>query len=171
MKKFLVTLVFFICALTLHAQTNAGYFTESTKPFGINKPPVGFQSEKSYIYGTTAATLAGTATDNIYSRPFGTSATGVRNSFMGKKLLVGINISVAFGIVAATVTAEISGDGTNWMTQSTLDADATPNVTGVQWYLLDLTSTYAPYIRLKFNGNGLIIGTSGKIAFLYAIPQ
>ncbi len=171
MKRFLITLVFFICALSLHAQTNAGYFTETSQPFGIKKPPVNFQNEQNYIYGTTAAVVAGGATNYIYSNPFGTSATGVRNGFMGKKILVGINITVAFSSVAATVTAEISGDGTNWMTQSTLDADATPAVTGVQWYLLDLTSTYAPYVRLKFNGNGLIINTSGKVAFLYAIPQ
>lgn len=164
MKK----LVLFIClifSLGLYAQQASGYFTESTKG------DVAAFSQKGFIYGYTDTTGTNAATNYIYSNYFGKSASLPHNSFMGSKIMVGINVTVAFSDVAATLIAQGSIDGTNWGLIDTLDTDTTPNVTGVQLYELDLTDWQVPYVRLIFNVGGLNVGTSGKLRFLYAIPK
>ena len=158
--------MFVLLASFANAQTNAGYFTETTAPSSNVQT-----GQKAYTYGVTAATLAADSTYYIYTRPFGSSATKIRNSFMGSKVLVGINITVAFEDVAATLILQVSFDGTNWYDLSTLDSDTTPNVTGVQTFLADFSSTYAPYARLIFNKGGLDVGEAGTIKFMYAIPN
>jgi hypothetical protein len=165
MKKYILLLLFLIISCPIFAQTASGYFNHRT----VAEVPA--FNQKGYEYGYTTAVKAGGAAYYIYSMPLGWSSTSPVNSFMGKKVLLGINITTAFLDVNSTVIVEISGDGTNWVTHSTLDADSTPDVTGVQWYLADFTSTYAPYVRLKFNAGGLTIGTSGYVSFLYSIPQ
>jgi len=95
----------------------------------------------------------------------------VRNSFFGSKIAVGINITVAFADVVAILVTQISYDGTNWTTLETLDADTTPNVTGVQSYVADFTTSKAPYARLLFNSSTLQVNTTGRIKFMYACPN
>ena len=166
MKKLsVIVLVLLAFVASVNAQTTSGYFTESTK--GV----VAKWGQSGFSYGATTAVKAGGAAYYIVSPALGTSATTTRNAFMGKKVLLDINVTVAFADVNATVVAQISGDGVNWVDHSTLDSDSTPDVTGVQWYLADFTSTYAPFVRLKFNGGGLAINTNGYISFLYAVPN
>lgn len=170
MKKIISLIVLLLLlASFVEAQTTAGYWSTATKG----------QSDKfnqnGYEYGYTATTTPADTAYYVVSRNIGLkSATGdVRNGFMGSKILVGIAIDTAFADVAATVTLEISGDGTNYYALATLDSDCTPNVTGVQWYLADFSSTYAPYARIKFNASGLVVcptGTTGYVHFVYAIP-
>lgn len=148
------------------AQTTAAYFTTSTKGH------VDAWGQDGYEVGTTTATAPGDTINYIVSHSIGeTSATsGVRNGFMGSKILLGFNITIAFEDVAATLVTQISLDGTNWYDFATTDSDVTPNVTGVQTYLVDFTNVYAPFVRLKFNASGLDIGTTGRVKFLYALP-
>lgn len=155
-----------IFATVSFAQTTAGYWTTQTKGYSQSF------SQDGYEYGYTSATAPADTAYYIVSRPIGQRAANgdVRNGFMGSKVLLGINITVAFTDVAATLVTQISLDGTNWYDFATTDSDVTPNVTGIQTYLVDFTSVYAPYVRLKFNASGLTIHTSGRVAFLYAIP-
>ena len=168
MKKLIM--LFFVLTSYLGAQTVSGYFTESTK--GWSKE----FSQDGYIYGVTALVAAGDSAYTISSRPFGSSATLMRNAFkynpssLTTKIMVGIQIDTAFADVEATLVTQISFDGTNWYTLETLDADTTPDVTGVQLYIATFTDVYAPYIRLQFNAGGLTVTTAGDIKFLYAIP-
>ena len=167
MKRLIYLIVLFVfLASYVSAQTTAGYFTRTTQGQSTA------WGQDGYEFGTTTVTAPGDSAYYIMSHNIGqSSASGAsRNAFMGTKVLLGINITVAFEDVAATLTTEISGDGTNYVTFSTPDADTTPNVTGVQWYLVDFSTTYAPYVRLKFNASGLDIGTTGRVKFLYAIP-
>lgn len=159
--------IIFLCLILVgftFAQTNAGYFTEKTITT--------LAGQDKYIYGETRIAYLGAADSvgYIYTRPFGT-ASGLRTNASGKKIVIGFNITVAFANVAATGTVEVSADGTNWATQSTFSQDLTPDVTGAQVYVLDLTATYAPYVRIKFNASGLKIERSGRVKFFYAIPQ
>jgi len=160
-----VLFILFFFSLPLLAQTTAAYFTET------GKGAVYAYNQAGYVYGVTTATAPGDTAYYVLSYPFGTSATAVRNSFMGSKVIVGINISVAFTDVVATLVLQVSPDNSNWYDLATLDADTTPNVTGVQLYLADFTSTACPYARLKFNASGLTIHTTGRVAFLYALPR
>lgn len=168
MKKLIFSIILMLVLFSVYveAQTTASYFTRSTKGrvFEFN--------QNGYEYGETTVIAPGSATDYILSRNIGeiSSTSGARNAFMGRKVLLGINITVAFSVVASTLVLQISLDGTNYYDLATLDADVTPAVTGVQIYLADFTNTYAPYARLKFNANGLNIGTTGRVKFLYAIP-
>ncbi len=167
MKK-LIYLVMVVVLLSSYvtAQTTAAYFTVSTKG------QVTAWNQDGYEFGTTTATAPGDSAYYILSHNIGeTSATsGARNGFMGSKILLGVNITIAFEDVVATLVTQISFDGTTYYDFATTDADLTPNVTGVQAYLVDFTSVYAPFVRLKFNASGLDIGTTGRVKFLYALP-
>lgn len=166
MKKLIfIGVALLFLTITSFAQTTSGYFSE------VTKGQVTGWGQKGFTIGSTVAVKAGGAAYYIVSPALGTSASNVRNSFMGKKVLLGINITPAFADVNATLVVSVSGDNTNWVTLATLSADTTPDVTGTTWYLADFTSTYAPFVRFKFNGGGLTIGTSGYISFLYAIPN
>lgn len=168
MKKLLFSIILMLALFSVYidAQTTASYFTRSTKGkvFGF--------SQNGYEYGETTVTAPGGAAYYILSPNIGeiSSTSGARNAFMGKKVLLGIDITVAFSAVLSTLVLQISLDGTNYYDLATLDSDVTPAVTGVQTYLADFTNTYAPYARLKFNANGLTINTTGRVKFLYAIP-
>lgn len=165
MKK-LIFIVLCLFAISIYAQNYSSYFTETVQGQSAKL------SQKGYAVGTTVTRGETDSTTAIYSRPIGmTSATGVpRNLFMGSKVLLGINITTAFSDVNATLVLQISYDGISWYDLSTLDADTTPNVTGVQLYLADFTSTYAPYARLKFNASGLQINNTGRVQFIYCVP-
>lgn len=165
-KKLIFAIIILFVASFMNAQTVSGYFTETTKPLVNNELP----GQTSYHYGVTAAVGAGDTTYSIASKPFSLSATKVRNSFMGSKIAVGINITVGFADVVASLVTQISYDGTNWITYETLDSDTTPNVTGVQSYIADFSLCKAPFARLLFNSNTLQINKTGRIAFMYAAP-
>lgn len=165
MKKiFFLLFALVLFAANVSAQTTATAFTETTKG------DVKAYAQDGYAFGTTTVTAPGGSAYYILSTPFGKSSLLYRNSFMGSKVLVGVDITTAFEDVVATLVLQISLDGTTYYDLTTLDADLTPNVTGVQTYLADFTSTYAPFARLKFNASGLGIGTTGRVKFLYAIP-
>lgn len=166
MKKLIILAIVFLAYFNIQAQNVSGYWTETTKGQSTK------WGQSGYAVGTTVARGETDSTTAIYSRPFGQSAAGgeVRNAFMGKKVLVGINITVAFADVNATVVSQISHDGVTWVDYATLDSDSTPNVTGVQLYLADFTSTDAPYTRIAFNGGGLKIGNTGRVQFIYCVP-
>lgn len=166
MKKIFFVLAALLLAANISAQTVSGYFTETTSPSGNTLP-----GQTQYTYGITAtATGAGDSIKAIASKPFGTSATKVRNSMFGSKIPVAINITTAFADVVAILVTQISYDGTNWVTLETLDSDTTPNVTGIQTYLADFSTSKAPYARLLFNSSTLQINTTGRIKFMYAAP-
>jgi hypothetical protein len=165
MKKLMFSLIFLVLALSLQAQTVSGYFVETTKG------QVNAYGQNGYANGLTGLVTPGGAAYTIASKAFSTSADVVRNAFMGKKVIVGINITVAFADVSAALSLQISYDNTTWVTIATLDSDTTPNVTGVQLYLADFTSVYAPYARLLFNTGGDTINTTGRIKFLYSVPR
>jgi hypothetical protein len=156
--------IFFALTAMLEAQTVSGYFTETTK--GLAKAVGG----DGYLTGQTAILKAGDSTYSIASKPFGSTASLMRNGFMNGKIMVGIQIDTAFSDVEATLVSQISYDGTTWYTLETLDADTTPNVTGLQMYLATFTNVYAPYVRLLFNGGNLEIERAGYIKFVYTIP-
>lgn len=153
-------------------QQIASYFTESTKPIGNVG---GKWGQKGYTYGVTAesAVLSNTA-NTLVSYPIGYTAstnTIPRNHFSGSKVIIGADVTVAYDDVVATLIVEASHDGTNWFTAATVVADTTPNVTGQKTALADLSTIYAPYYRIGFNGGGLNCGTSGKLKFFYCVPN
>lgn len=150
-------------------QQIGSYFTETTKG---DEPK---HNQAGYIYGETDASAVLTSTDNtLVSYPIGMTASTdkPRNNFANKKILVGINVTIAYADVAATLVVQTSGDGSNWAATAaaTASSDTTPNLTGVKWFTVDLTDIYAPYFRLAFNAGGVNCGTSGKLKFLYSIP-
>lgn len=163
MKKLLLIGLFLICGF-IQAQTVSGYFTESTKGSVVKF------SQGGYIVGQTALGHPADTNYTYSSKPFGTSSTTPRD-LSNKKVYVGIQVDTAFANVNATLTSEISGDGTNWVTFSTVSSDTNPQTTGITWWLLDLSNVYAPYVRLKFNASGLTVRTAGDLKFLYAIGQ
>jgi hypothetical protein len=162
MKKLLFIFLLFVSICS--AQTVSGYFTESIKG------SVPKFNQNGFIYGYTAIVKAADTAYTISSRPFGTSLALTRNC-SNRKIFVGIKIDTAFTNVNATLVSQISGNSTDWVTFSTVDSDTDPQTTGIQWYELDLSDVFAPYIRLQFNASGLTIGKSGYISFLYEIPQ
>tara|TARA_Y100001973_G_C5133572_1_gene299092 strand:+ start:346 stop:759 length:414 start_codon:yes stop_codon:yes gene_type:complete len=112
---------------------------------------------------STTSTLSG-ATDTIVGANILANTDKIEN----KKIIMGIDVKVAFSDVAATLTLQVSHNGTDWADAATLSSDTTPNVTGVKTFLVDLTNIYAPYFRLHFNPTGLSVGTSGTLQMFYA---
>lgn len=162
----LFALVSYVGAQTAAQTTVSGYFTETTQPAGNV-----LAGQTQYHYGITATAVgAGDTTYAIASKPFSTSSTSIRNGFFGYKIPIGINITIAFADVNATLVTQISYDGTNWVTLETLDADTTPNVTGVQSYVADFSTSKAPYARICFNAGNLQVNKTGRIKFMYASP-
>ena len=111
---------------------------------------------------TTTSTLSG-ATDTIVTPVIASNTSTIEN----KKIIMGMDVKVAFSDVTTALSLEASHDGSNWTTISTLLADTTPNVTGVKTQIADLTDVYAPYFRLHFNSKGHSVGTSGTCQFFY----
>uniref|UniRef100_A0A6H1ZQV3 Uncharacterized protein n=1 Tax=viral metagenome TaxID=1070528 RepID=A0A6H1ZQV3_9ZZZZ len=152
-------------------QQHTCYFTEKVKG---NVPKFG---QNGYVYGnteTTSAVMENTA-NALVSYPIGyTSSTELNprnDAISNKKIIVGMNVTVAYADVVAILSVSASPDGTNWTDVATAIADTTPNVTGIKQAVVDLTDIYAPYFRLTFNSSGLNVGTSGKSKFFYALPQ
>jgi hypothetical protein len=118
---------------------------------------------------TTSSTLAG-STDSLVSENIVPSA----DSFENKKIVMGMDVKVAFADVAAVLTLQVSHNGSDWVDVSTLSSDTTPNVTGVKTFFVDVSSIYAPYFRLHFNGSSTTVlttqsvGTSGTMQFFFA---
>jgi len=118
---------------------------------------------------TTSSTLAG-STDSLVSENIVPSA----DSFENKKIVMGMDVKVAFADVAAVLTLQVSHNGSDWVDVSTLSSDTTPNVTGVKTFFVDVSSIYAPYFRLHFNGSSApvlttqSVGTSGTMQFFFA---
>ena len=85
-----------------------------------------------------------------------------------------MDVKVAFADVAAVLTLQVSHNGSDWVDVSTLSSDTTPNVTGVKTFFVDVSSIYAPYFRLHFNGSSTAVlttqsvGTSGTMQFFFA---
>jgi len=122
----------------------------------------------SYSVKTSAESdVLGAATNSLAS-------VNLADDVSGKKIVVEMNVTVAFSDVAATLVVEgaLSNPGTSysWATLDTLSADTTPNVTGPKVFVADLTNyVNIPYVRFHFNPGGLSVGTSGKAQFKYAI--
>lgn len=110
--------------------------------------------------------LTGSGTGDILaSRAISTTA------FNGKKIMIGVDVTIAFSDVASTLTVQLSHDGSNFTdTFATVSADITPNVTGLKMALVDFTSTDVPFFRIVANASGLTWGNSGKLKFFYLLP-
>ena len=110
----------------------------------------------------TSSTLSG-ASDILVSQNISANTDKIEN----KKVVMGIDIKVAFSNVAALLKLQVSHNGTDWADAVTISSDTTPDVTGVKTFLVDLTNIYSPYFRLIFNDTGLSVGTSGTAQFFY----
>ena len=106
-----------------------------------------------------------TGTDGIASKVITTT------SLNGKKVMMGIDVTSAYSDVAGEVTLQLSADGLNWTSNyATVIADSTPNLTGIKYGIVDLTSVEVPFYRLVFNSAGNNVGTSGNLRFKYIVP-
>ena len=118
-----------------------------------------------YTVKTTPTTSAlSSGTDTLVSTNIASNTDEIEN----KKIIMGMDVKVAFSNVAATLKVQASHNGTDWADVATLSSDTTPDVTGVKTFVADLTNVYAPYFRLHFNDSGLNVGTSGTTQFFYA---
>jgi hypothetical protein len=68
-----------------------------------------------------------------------------------RKLRIGFNTTLAGANVTSDFGVQGSYNGKDWTLISELDADVTPDVTGIQEYELDLTDKYYPWLRLIWN--------------------
>lgn len=87
----------------------------------------------------------------------------------GKRIVVGIDLSVAGGADAAKLNIEYSHDGVNFTAPEELIADLTAETVGVKSVLANLENKMAPYYRLSLGGVGSL-GDAGRFRFFYAIP-
>ena len=102
------------------------------------------------------------------------ASVNLSDEVTGKKIVVEMNVTVAFNDYPATLVVEGAwsnpGASYSWATLDTLSSDTTPNVTGPKVFIADLTSYVdIPYVRFHFNKGGLSVGTSGKVQFKYAV--
>jgi hypothetical protein len=115
---------------------------------------------------TTSTALSGT-TNSLVSAIILPSADAIEN----KKIIMGLDIKVAFSDVQARLILQGSHNGTDWIDIASLSTDTTPNVTspsGVRPYFVDLTDVYTPNFRLHFNSTTQNVGTSGTLQFFFA---
>lgn len=84
----------------------------------------------------------------------------------GTVCTVGINVTNAGSAVTADLIMEGSLDNTTWITVKTIAANVAPQTTGLKQYVVNLTDTICPFLRLKFNSVGGAVGSSGKFKFL-----
>ena len=112
---------------------------------------------------TTSSALSSGA-NSLVSATIQPSTDAIEN----KKIIMGIDIKVAFADVAAILKIQGSHNGTDWLDIATLDSDTTPNSTGVQHFFVDLSNVYTPNFRLHFNSSALTVGTSGTLQFFFA---
>ena len=116
------------------------------------------------IRTTTTSTALGANTNSLVSAIILPSADSIEN----KKIIMGIDIKVAFSDVAAILKFQGSHNGTDWIDIATIDSDTTPDVLGVQPFFVDLTDVYMPNFRFHFNSSALSVGTSGTLQFFFA---
>ena len=112
---------------------------------------------------TTSSALSSGA-NSLVSATIQPSTDAIEN----KKIIMGIDIKVAFSDVDAILKIQGSHNGTDWLDIATLDSDTTPNSTGVQPFFVDLSNVYTPNFRLHFNSSALTVGTSGTLQFFFA---
>jgi len=118
-----------------------------------------------YSVKTTAeSTPLSGATDTLVSTNISTNTETIEN----KKIVMGMETSIAFSNVAADLKLQLSHNGTDWADVATLSSDITPDVVEAKPFLVDLTNVYAPYFRFVFNSGSLSVGTSGTAKFFYA---
>jgi hypothetical protein len=120
------------------------------------------QTVNGYLVGTSGQTAVLPDATSGHASPTITEDLG------GKKILVGIHVTVAFANVNSNLIVEGSTDGVNWVQLATASSNTNPHLIGVKLYLVDLTNIRAPYYRLYHNQNGMSLGTSGKLKFIYA---
>ena len=111
----------------------------------------------------TSTALVG-ATDSLASEAIATNT----NLLLGKKVVMGMEVIQAFSNVAATLTLEVSHNGTEFAEYATLTADTTPDVQESKIFVVDLQAIEVPYMRLHFNKGALSVGTAGTAKFFYA---
>ena len=103
--------------------------------------------------------------DTLVSPLISTNVDNINN----KKIAMGMDVTVAYANVAATLKLQVSHNGTDFANYATLSSDTTPDVTGIKIFVVDLTDLYVPYYRLVFNDAGAVnVGTSGKSKFFFA---
>ena len=112
---------------------------------------------------TTTSTALSSNTNSLVSQTIVPSTDAIEN----KKIIMGVDIKVAFSDVAAILKIQGSHNGTDWLDIATLDTDTTHSA-GVQPFFVDLTNVYAPNFRLHFNTSALSVGTSGTLQFFFA---
>jgi len=91
----------------------------------------------------------------------------ITTDLSGKKIVMGVNVSVAGGASAATFEIQYSHDGTNWTAVTEISSDIDADVIGVKSFLVDLTTVAAPYYRLVLGGV-TSLGTTGRFTLFYA---
>ena len=128
-------------------------------------PSFGTATVNGYTVKTsTVSSTLSAATDTLVSQNIASNTDVIEN----KKVIMGMDVKIAFSDVVAPLVLQASHNGTDWADVSTIIADTTPNVTGVKSVIADLTNYYAPYFRLHFNTSALSVGTSGTAEFFYA---
>lgn len=113
---------------------------------------------------TTVTSALSSGSDSIVSPSIETNTDDIND----KKLIMGIDVKVAYADQAATLVLQISHNGTDWADYQTLSSDTTPNVTGNKIFIADTTNLFAPYYRIHFNPTATAIGTSGTVEFFVA---
>ena len=68
-----------------------------------------------------------------------------------RKLRIGFNTTTAGANVTSDFGTQGSYNGKDWVLVSELDADVTPDVTGIQEYEMDLSDKYYPWLGLIWN--------------------
>ena len=115
------------------------------------------------IRTTTTSSPLSVNTNSLVSAIILPSADAIEN----KKIIVGIDIKVAFTDVDIHLKLQGSHNGTDWIDVETLDSSVTHS-TGVQPYFVDLTGVYTPNFRFHFNSSARNVGTSGTLQFFFA---
>lgn len=85
----------------------------------------------------------------------------------GRKVVVGVKVTVAGGASAAKLQIQYSHDGESWTPAADLIADIVATATGTKLVLADLTAIHAPYYRLVLGGVASL-GTTGRFTLIYA---
>lgn len=88
----------------------------------------------------------------------------------GKKVAVGIQVTVVGGASAGKLTISYSFDGVNFTPEVDVIDDIVATSTGVKSALVDLTGVSTPYYRLSLGGVASL-GTSGRFKLIYAAPS
>jgi len=106
-----------------------------------------FAGDEGGLAVLRTATLDPTDTDAALVSP---GIPGVMAA--NRKITVGFNTVLAGANVTSDFGIQGSFNGKDWiLAVAELDADVTPDVTGIQQYEVDLTDKYYPWLRLIWN--------------------